>query len=48
MKVRIRKSTLKAKKRFGFRTRMKTRGGRAIIKRRRQKGRKIWDKFNDH
>jgi large subunit ribosomal protein L34 len=47
MKVRIRKSTRKAKKRYGFRTRMKTKGGRAIIKRRRRKGRKIWDKFND-
>jgi len=47
MKVRIRKSNYKAKRRFGFRTRMKTRGGRAIIKRRRRKGRKIWDKFND-
>lgn len=42
MKVRIRKSSSKAKKRYGFRSRMKTRGGRAILRRRRKKGRKFW------
>jgi len=41
MRKRIRRSALKYKKRFGFRSRMKTRGGRAIIKRRRLKGRKL-------
>ena len=45
MKVRIRKSNVKRDKR-GFRYRMKTRGGRAIIKRRRRIGRKMpgWKK----
>ena len=42
MKKKIRKTSTKAKKRFGFLTRMKTRGGRGIIKRRRRKGRKLW------
>lgn len=41
MKLKIRKSASKHAKRFGFRTRMKTRGGRAIIKRRRAIGRKL-------
>lgn len=38
MKVKIRKSNSKKKKSMGFRTRMKTRAGRAILKRRRAKG----------
>jgi large subunit ribosomal protein L34 len=42
VKTRIRKSSAKAKKRFGFLSRMKTRGGRKILKRRRKKGRKFW------
>jgi large subunit ribosomal protein L34 len=40
MKTRIRKSTIKRRRKFGFRARMKTRGGRKIISRRRAKGRK--------
>lgn len=45
MKVRIRKTNVKRDKK-GFRYRMKTRGGRAIIKRRRRLGRKMpgWKK----
>ncbi|MHC4196517.1 MAG: 50S ribosomal protein L34 [Planctomycetota bacterium] len=38
MKIRIRNSTIKRKKLCGFRARMRTRGGRAIIRRRRAKG----------
>jgi len=34
-------SGTKRRKRHGFRTRMKTRGGRMIIKRRRQKKRRL-------
>ncbi|MCK4993953.1 MAG: 50S ribosomal protein L34 [Candidatus Omnitrophica bacterium] len=34
------KSNVKRKKTHGFRSRMKTQDGQAIIKRRRQKGRK--------
>ena len=41
MKTRVRKSTRKRIKMVGFRKRMKTRGGRAILKRRRRKGRKF-------
>ncbi|GDY02100.1 hypothetical protein LBMAG49_14290 [Planctomycetota bacterium] len=33
MKVRVRRSSLKRKKKVGFRTRSKTRGGRKVIKR---------------
>ena len=40
MHTNIRTSTIKREKR-GFRYRMKTRGGRAIIKRRRRIGRKL-------
>ncbi len=40
MHTNIRKSTVKREKR-GFRYRMKTRGGRAIVKRRRKLGRKM-------
>ena len=40
MHTNIRKSNIKREKR-GFRYRMKTRGGRAIIKRRRRIGRKL-------
>jgi len=40
MKIRIRKSNVKRDKR-GFRYRMKTTGGRRIIKRRRRMGRKL-------
>lgn len=41
MRVKIRKSSIKKKRVSGFRARMRTKGGRAIIKRRRAKGRKI-------
>lgn len=41
MKVKIRTSSLKKKRVCGFRARMRTKGGRAIIKRRRAKGRRI-------
>ncbi|MFO8012530.1 MAG: 50S ribosomal protein L34 [Phycisphaerae bacterium] len=34
-------SSRKHRKRHGFRARMKTRGGRAIIRRRRKKGRRL-------
>ncbi|MDR4507095.1 MAG: 50S ribosomal protein L34 [Candidatus Brocadiaceae bacterium] len=40
MKIRIRKSTIKRKRMCGFRKRMRTKGGRAIIKRRRRIGRR--------
>ncbi len=40
MKTNIRKSNVKKDKR-GFRYRMKTRGGRKVIKRRRALGRKL-------
>ncbi|MEE9392958.1 MAG: 50S ribosomal protein L34 [Planctomycetota bacterium] len=41
MKLRIRNSARKRSKMVGFRTRMKTRGGRAIIRRRRRIGKKL-------
>jgi large subunit ribosomal protein L34 len=40
MHVKIRKSNVKRQKR-GFRYRMKTRGGRKVLKRRRRIGRKM-------
>jgi len=36
MKTNIRRSKVKHAKKFGFLTRMKTRGGRAILKRQRK------------
>ncbi len=41
MKKKIRKSAIKRVRMCGFRKRMRTKGGRAIIKRRRAKGRKL-------
>lgn len=41
MKTKIRRSRLKRLKKTGFRTRMKTRGGRAMIRRRRRIGRRL-------
>ncbi|MDR4497067.1 MAG: 50S ribosomal protein L34 [Candidatus Scalindua sp.] len=41
MKTKIRKSAKKRVKMCGFRVRMRTKGGRAIINRRRAKGRKL-------
>ncbi len=40
MKVKTRKSSIKHKRMCGFRKRMRTKGGRAIIRRRRKIGRK--------
>ncbi|MCB7128989.1 MAG: 50S ribosomal protein L34 [Candidatus Brocadiales bacterium] len=41
MKKNIRVSSLKKRRSFGFRARMRTKGGRAIIRRRRAKGRRL-------
>ena len=41
MHIRVRNSKAKHSKKTGFRTRMKTAGGRDIIKRRRRLGRKL-------
>ncbi len=41
MKVKIRKSNTKRGRKTGFRSRMKTPGGRAIIRRRRRRGRAL-------
>ena len=45
MKLKIRNSRKKRLKSVGFRTRMKTRSGRAIIRRRRRMGRKLTPKI---
>jgi large subunit ribosomal protein L34 len=41
LKINIRKSALKKKRQTGFLKRMRTKGGRNIIKRRRARGREI-------
>ena len=41
MKTNIRKSNRKRSRKHGFLTRMKTRGGRDVIRRRRRLGRKL-------
>ncbi|HHT9130950.1 MAG TPA: large ribosomal subunit protein bL34 [Candidatus Tripitaka californicus] len=41
MKVNIRRSSLKKRKQTSFLKRMRTKGGRNIIKRRRARGREI-------
>jgi ribosomal protein L34 len=44
MKVNVRRSRRKWLKAVGFRTRMKTRGGRNILKRHRRLGRRLTPK----
>ena len=44
MKLNIRNSKSKRAKRTGFRYRMKTRGGRNVLRRHRQRGRQLTPK----
>jgi large subunit ribosomal protein L34 len=44
MKTKVRNSKRKRLKKVGFRTRMKTRGGREILRRRRRIGRRLTPK----
>ena len=44
MKTKVRRSKLKRLKETGFRYRMKTKGGRKVLKRRRRIGRRLTPK----